>query len=442
LQLWGADVSSAYLEATTKEKVYFVAGDEFGDKCGHTLVINKALYGLRTSGLRWHERFADILRNIGFFQSRGEPDIWMRKNDNIYEYIGVYVDDLAIAAIDPESIVNALKEKHGLKLKGVGPMHFHLGCDFQRDKDGTLGFGPKSYISKMLENYERTFGEKAKKYSSPLEKNDHPELDVSEFLDHEGINLYQSMIGAAQWAVSLGRFDIQTAIMSMSHFRIAPRKGHLDRLKRIYGYLKRFKDGFIRVRTDIPDISNFPEVEQDWLYTVYGRVQEVVPVDTPEPLGNSVVLTHYTDANLMHDLTTGRAVTGVLHFINNTPIDWYSKRQATVETATYGAEFVAARIATDQIIDLRLTLRYLGVPISGKSHLFGDSASVIASSAIPHSSQKKRHNALSYHRVREAIAAKILYFHKIDGKLNYSDILSKHTGYQQAYPILKLLLFW
>jgi hypothetical protein len=69
-------------------------------------------------------------------------------------------------------------------------------------------------------------------------------------------------------------------------------------------------------------------------------------------------------------MITGRSVTGVLHLINQTPIEWYSKRQATVETATYGSEFVAARIAVKQIMDIRTTLRFLGVPILGKSILF------------------------------------------------------------------------
>jgi hypothetical protein len=66
----------------------------------------------------------------------------------------------------------------------------------------------------MLSNYERIFGMKPKEYSSPLEKNNHPELDDSELLSDKDIKIYQSMIGAGQWAISLGRFDIQTAIMS------------------------------------------------------------------------------------------------------------------------------------------------------------------------------------------------------------------------------------
>jgi hypothetical protein len=126
------------------------------------------------------------------------------------------------------------------------------------------------------------------------------------------------------------------------------------------------------------------------------------------------VLSTYKDANLYHNLVTGRAVTGILHFINNTPIDWFSKAQPTVETATYGSEFVAARIAVDHIIDLRTTLRYMGVPITGKSFLLGDNESVWKNATIPHSSLKKRHNALSYHRAREAIAASIIAFFKID----------------------------
>ena len=148
------------------------------------------------------------------------------------------------------------------------------------------------------------------------------------------------------------------------------------------------------------------------------------------------------DANLYHDLITGRAATGILHLVNGTPVDWYSKRQATVETATYGSEFVAARIATDQVIDLHTTLRYLGVPVKSKSYMFGDNKSVVTSSTIPHSGLNKCHNALSYHCVHEAIAAKILGFFHIDGKENLADVLSKHGGFQQFWPLIKPLLFW
>jgi hypothetical protein len=91
----------------------------------------------------------------------------------------------------------------------------------------------------MIGQYENMFGYKPCDYTSPLEKGDHPELDTSDELNDEGVKKYQTMIGSLQWAVSLGRFDIQTATMTMSQFRAAPRQGHLDRLKRMYGYLRK-----------------------------------------------------------------------------------------------------------------------------------------------------------------------------------------------------------
>ena len=141
-------------------------------------------------------------------------------------------------------------------------------------------------------------------------------------------------------------------------------------------------------------------------------------------------------------MLTGRSVTGFLHLCNQTIIDWYSKRQATVETATFGSEFAASRIAVDQIIDIRTTLRYLGVPVVEKSFMFGDNQCDITNSTIPHSSLNKRHNALSYHRVREMIAANILGYYWIDGKDNPAEVVSKHWGYQQVWSLLKPLLFY
>jgi hypothetical protein len=159
----------------------------------------------------------------------------------------------------------------------------------------------------------------------------------------------------------------------MSGFHIAPRIGHLKRLQRIYGYLSKMRFASIRVQTEEPDFSDIPDPEYNWPYTVYGKVKELLPKDAPEPLGNYVTLSHYVAANLVHNITSGKSVTGILHLVNKTPIDWYSKKQATVETATYGSEFIAAQVCVDQIIDLFTTpLLYLGVPIRDKSYMFGD----------------------------------------------------------------------
>ena len=110
-----------------------------------------------------------------------------------------------------------------------------------------------------------------------------------------------------------------------------------------------------------------------------------------------------------------------------------------METATYGSEFVAAKTATEQIMDIRQTLRYLGAPITTKSYLFGDNRSVVTSATLPHSTLTKRHNILSFHRVREAIAAKLMTFYWIQSAYNLSDILSKHWDHPTVYPMITLI---
>ncbi|KAL7570791.1 hypothetical protein ACA910_014420 [Epithemia clementina (nom. ined.)] len=444
LKLWGADIGNAYLEAFTEEKIFIVAGPEFGDRKGHILIISKALYGLRTSGARWHDRLFDVMRDMGFTPSKNDPDIWMRpsKDGKVYEYIAIYVDDLAIAAINPAEICQTLRDKFKFKLKGDGPLEYHLGCGYWRDPDGTLVADPKKYIEKMMEWYENEFGERPRKMKTPLEPGDHPEIGDSPECDEKDQSRYLTMIGQLQWLVALGRFDIFCATMTMSKFRPAPKEGHISRLKRMYGYILETRTAAIRFRTAEPNYDDIEVPQHDWMRTVYGNVKETIPQDIPEPRGKPVVTTSYVDANLYHDVVTGKAVTAVLHLLNQTPVDWYSKKQGTVETATFGSEFSAARTATNQIVDLRNTLRYLGVPIKGRSYLFGDNKSVVTNATIPTSVLSKRHHALSYHRVREAVALGFLLFHWIDGKKNPADILSKHWTFVSVYPMLKSLLLW
>ena len=101
-----------------------------------------------------------------------------------------------------------------------------------------------------------------------------------------------------------------------------------------------------------------------------------------------------------------------------------------------------SRGATDLSIATRNDLRYLGLKLVKKSYVFGDNSSVVTSSTIPHSQLQKRHNALAYHRVREAIASGIIEMHHIPGDTNPADILSKHWGYQQVWPMLQATMFW
>ena len=123
--------------------------------------------------------------------------------------------------------------------------------------------------------------------------------------------------------------------------------------------------------------------EYDWQRTVYSGAKEEVPHDIPELKGKHLATTTYVDANLHHDQVTGRAVAACLHPVNTTPSHCHTKREAKVETATFGYEFVAARVATDQIIYLNYTVMYLGVAVRSKSYMIGDNKSVVDCGSIP-----------------------------------------------------------
>jgi len=323
------------------------------------------------------------------------------------------------------------------KSKGTGPTEFHLGCDFHRDKQGVLCHAPKKYIEKILENYRRIYGTLPKVAHSPLINGDHPELDTSDLLNEDDQKVCQSLFGTLQWVIQIGCFS-----STLLRFRAMPGHGHLDHVKRMHGHLSKMRHATIKIRTDAPDYSAIPVKMCEWERSCYADAEEETLPDSPKPKGKSITMTSYFDANLYNDVISGKAVTGILHLFNQTHIDWFSKLQSTVETATFGSECVAARACAEHIIDLRLTLCYLGVPINGRTVVFGDNEYVVNSAAIPHSKMHKRWVALSYHRVRRAVAAGIINIHHVPSKESSTDALSKHWDLPSIWEMTKPLLFW
>jgi hypothetical protein len=185
----------------------------------------------------------------------------------------------------------------------------------------------------MVDNYKQLFGKSPSHHSqSPLESNDHPEINSSEFLGEDNIQKYQSLIGAMQWAISIGHFDIAVHVMTMSFFRASPCHGHLEQVKCMVGYLSKFRLAEFRILTNEPDFSDIEVAEYDWSKSVYGNASKAVPKDAPEPLGKPVTTTHYQDVNLYHVIITGRSITAILHF--HIPRSKLQSKQLHMEVST------------------------------------------------------------------------------------------------------------
>jgi hypothetical protein len=445
LSLFAIDLKNAYITAEPIEKVYFVAGPEFQHGSqnleGCVLQVVKALYGLRSSGKAFGDYCKSVLREMGFIPTKADPEILMRDAGDCYEYLALYVDDVLGALKNPKEFMETISSPpYSFQFKGGGEPDFHLGGSFQREADGTLLYNAKKYIARLVERYRHVYGEDPPKANEPMGPDIYPELDESDLCNEKEITEFQSLLGACQWCITLCRLDICAAILCLNAFSVCPRRNHLKYMKNIVGYLACHDDWGIRFRTKIPDYSHLQVPTYDWASSVYGSPEEQIPSDAPPPKGKCVRTTTFKDANLLHNRVTGRSCTGILHLVNQTPLDWYCKRQGQVETSSYGSEMVSCRIACEQIMDIRYTLRMLGVPLEGPAWLFGDNKGVVDSVTIPHSKLAKRWVALSYHRAREAIASGYVNFLHLEGRQNPSDTLTKNLRFSKMKDLLEPIM--
>jgi hypothetical protein len=210
----------------------------------------------------------------------------------------------------------------------------------------------------------------------------------------------------------------------------------------MFGYLRMFPHAKLVIDTgQCPSRAVSTITRHDTWSEFYPDAGEELPYDMPEPLGDTMTITCFVDADHARDQTTRRSVTGIILLLNNTPLVWISKRQKTVETSTYGSELVAARIATELILEIRYKLMMLGVPIEKTSLMLGDNMSVILNTTLPSSVLKKKHNACAYHRVREAIAGRIIDFVHVRSEDNIADVLTKPLGSVAHHRVCKDYMF-
>ena len=419
------DIGNAFVQADTKEKVYTIAGREFGEKKDCTVIIKKALYGLATSARQWNITLGDSIRAMGFVPTRADPDLWIKLNgeSDTYEYIATYVDDLIVVAKEPMRYLDEIKKQYPIRNIEFNP-EYYLGNNIEVRKNNTMKISSKKYITEVLRKYEEKHGS-LKKENVPAKPDDHPETDDTPFLNQEGITLYQSILGICQWISTSGRFDITFAVANLNRFAHSPREGHLKRAIKIFGYLKKYtKRGYVidprepivnlKYEKLVPDFGN-----------QYSDFIEDEDTRLPKAKMKELPINIFVDSNHGHDRVNGRSITGLISFVGRTPTHYMAKRQSAVQTPTFGAEFVALKSAVEEAITLRYYLRSMGVRVTKPTIIYGDNLSAITNTVNPGSALKKKYLALAYHFCREYYSAGIVDIRKIDTKDNYADTYTK-----------------
>lgn len=437
LEVLSADIQNAYLHAKCREKIWCIAGPEFGSDEGRIMIIVRALYGLKSSGAAFRSLLANRLHEIGYIPTKGDPDVWIRpavKSDGFeyYEMVLVYVDDIFAISDKPKVTLEQIQEDFKFKDGKMEPPDVYLGSTLEnKEFNGVKCWTMAShkYVNAAIENVEKKLADNdmrlPKRADTPMSSNYRPEEDVTAELQGTEHTYFQELIGILRWAIELGRIDIMMEVSMLSTHLAMSRKGHLEQALHIFAYLKLNPKKTLAFdpRHPLYDTTNFPPTA-DW-HDFYRDAAEIIPDDAPPPRGRMVSMHCFVDADHASNRVTRRSQTGIIVFLNRAPIAWHSKRQNTVESSTFGSEYIAMKTAVELLQALRYKLRWFGIPIDGPVNVFGDNESVINSTQKPEATLTKKHNGIAYHKCREAVASGIIRVAYINTLLNLADVLTK-----------------
>jgi hypothetical protein len=351
-----------------------------------------------------------------------------------YKMVLVYVDDILHLSHDIEPTMAALRKLYELKPESCGKPERYLGANVSKyqldDGRESWSMSARDYVKNTVKNVEETLLRTNQtalksKVDRPTPAGYRPEMDVSAELDDETANRFQQLIGILRWACELGRIDILLEVSLLSSHTAMPRQGHLEVVYHIFAYLKQHLNSTLVFDEQMPVIHEENFLQVDWSDLYGNSLREELPPKMPKPRGKALKISCFVDADHAGNVITRRSHTGILIFVNNALASWYSKRQNAVETSTFGSEFVALRIATEQVEALRYKLRMFGVPVDGPGDVYCDNQSVVDSSSIPERTLQKKHNAVCFHKVPGSAASGAIRVAKIDGKKNLADLFTK-----------------
>ena len=193
--------------------------------------------------------------------------------------------------------------------------------------------------------------------------------------------------------------------MMSSHLAM-PRKGHLDQVLHIFAYLRKYHN--TELVYDPSDLVVEHDVfeQRDWTSSEFGIVQgkEEIPSTMPEPRGLGFIMHAKVDADHASDTITNHSRTGCLVYLNCALIYWWSKKQNSVESSSFGSEFIAMKQCCEYVRGLRYKLRMMGISCDDPTFIYGDNQLVLANTTIPDSTLKKKSQSITYHFVREGAA--------------------------------------
>ena len=281
-----------------------------------------------------------------------KPYIQTENSFRYYSYVLTYANDILVMHHDAITPLDHINHFFNMKPESMEDPDIYLEDKIRKC---TMNNGVKCWsilsskykqeaVLNVKAQWQKTYpGQKWLQQAATIFIKDYlPGLDKSEELNPVEANYYQSLIGIVRWMIKIGRIDMITEVSLLYSYLANPRRGHLEAVFNIFAFLENNHNArmvFDPTYTEI-DMRNFKTYDWKELYG-YGSATEALQPDAPITLGNQVDLCLYVDLDQAGDKSTRRSRTGYFIFLNINPIIWFYKRQLTVETSVFGAEFVA-----------------------------------------------------------------------------------------------------
>ncbi|KAE8686500.1 cytochrome P450 71A9-like [Hibiscus syriacus] len=393
LHLEQLDVKTAFLHGDLEEEIYMRQPEGFIETDKKNLVcrLKKSLYGLKQAPRQWYKKFDSFMSSSGFTRCQADHCCYIKRFDNSFIILLLYVDDMLVAGSNMQEIIN-LKQKLSKQfaMKDLGAAKQILGMRIKRDtKSGTLMLSQAEYINKVLSRFNM---QDAKPVSTPLGVHFRLSKDQSPKTEEERAHMvkvpYASAIGSLMYAMVCTRPYIAHAVGAVSRYMNNPGKVHWEAVKWILRYLR-------------------------------GTTNKALCFK-----GGDMILTGYVDADLAENVDIRRSTTGYVYTLGGTAVSWVSQLQKIVALSTTEAEYVAVTEASKEMVWLQSFLEELGKK-QENNILYCDSQSAIHLAKNPSFHSRTKHIQLRYHFIRSLLEDGILKLEKISGAQNPADMLTK-----------------
>lgn len=360
------DVKTAFLHGELSEELYMnlPTGYTIPNSAGKVCRLRKSLYGLKQASRVWNEKFTTFLKEHNLQQSTADPCIFFSDKEPRL-ITAIWVDDgLAICKSAQRLQAMIAYLKHHLEVT-IGTDDMYIGLRISGDRSKRLLFVDQQ---RFIESLLLKFGyEDAHPVATPADSN--VQLQAPQSDDDSSIPVfpYQELVGSLLYVQIATRPDITHAVNKVSQFSNNYRQIHCTAVSRIAKYLRGTSD--FSLCYDGSEGSN--------------------------------VLKAYADADFAGDLDDRKSRSGCVILFNKAPILWLSRKQMCTATSTTESEYIAASLASKEIVWVRRLLADIGFAQRSPTLLLSDNQSAIRLIHNPEYHKRTKHIEIHYHVIRE-----------------------------------------